>query len=91
MLTPDDSLAGFEMDALLEQLAALPTHDLDALRTKRTQVEARRVLARHRRRARRIRAAAGRLYSGYLEPALVTGFTGAILVWAFSKANFLLS
>lgn len=77
-------------DDLLGALRALPLHDLDALRALRIRARSHRVLAGHRRRSRRIRAAAGRLYSGYLEPALVCGFAGAILVWAFERASFLL-
>ena len=87
----NDSKSNESMDALLAQLSELPVHDLDPMRTERTRQRAHGVLARHRRRIRRIRAAASKLYAGYLEPALVCGLAGAIMWWAFERANFILS
>ena len=79
------------MDDLLVQLGELPVHDVDPMRAERTRKQAYGVLAHHRLRIRRIRAAASKLYAGYLEPALVCGLAGAIMWWAFERANFILS
>ena len=87
----NDPAQNESMDELLARLGDLPIHDLDPMRSERTRKRAHGVLARHRRRIRRIRAAASKLYAGYLEPALVCGLAGAIIWWAFERANFILS
>jgi VIT1/CCC1 family predicted Fe2+/Mn2+ transporter len=87
-MTPEQKESG--VDELLAQFGTLARHDLDELRTERIRKRSRRILARHRRQSRRIRAAASRLYSGYLEPVLVCGLAGAILFWAFERARFIL-
>ncbi|MBW1808956.1 MAG: hypothetical protein JRJ87_12250 [Deltaproteobacteria bacterium] len=87
-MTPD--IENDQVDELFGQLKSLARHDLDELRTQRIRQRSHRILARHRRSARRLRTATSRIYSRYLEPALVCGFCGLILLWAFDKARYLL-
>ena len=88
-MTPD--IENNQADELFGQLKSLARHDLDELRTQRIRKQSHRILKRHRRSARRLRAATSHIYSRYLEPALVCGFSALILLWAFDKARYLLS
>ena len=65
----------------------LELHDVDEHRREKVRREAHRIL-RCQRDARR---ASGRTFFRILEPALVCGLALVILLWAFSRAAFILS
>jgi hypothetical protein len=77
------------VDAALD---ALPPRDVDPWRREQIRRKARAELLRQAELARRPwLAAAGRLYTRVLEPALVAAATCAYLAWAFQTISEILS